>query len=81
MAARYTPADARESVGGDWYDAACAFILSAGDIGHDLDAAAIMGQARSMLRQTTRDPSSRAAHGAPSSPRTTGCASIRFPTT
>ncbi|GAA4693838.1 hypothetical protein GCM10023215_34200 [Pseudonocardia yuanmonensis] len=66
MAARYTPADAREHVGGDWYDAAPvpqttrperhALLVSAGDIiGHDLDAATIMGQVRSMLRQAAWD--------------------------
>ena len=66
MVARYAPADAREHVGGDWYDAAAvphpahpgrpALIVSTGDIiGHDLDAAMIMGQVRSMLRQTAWD--------------------------
>ncbi|ODU04393.1 MAG: hypothetical protein ABS81_10725 [Pseudonocardia sp. SCN 72-86] len=60
MAARYAPADSREHVGGDWYDAApldgasdgSVVLASVGDIvGHTIDAAAIMGQARSMLRQ------------------------------
>lgn len=66
MAARYAPADSRENVGGDWYDAAPmpdadhhgrnALVVSAGDIiGHNLDAATIMGQIRPMLRQTAWD--------------------------
>jgi GAF domain-containing protein len=64
MAARYTPADSRENVGGDWYDAAPlpdqhgrpTLIVSTGDIiGHNLDAATVMGQVRSMLRQTAWD--------------------------
>lgn len=66
MAARYAPADSRENVGGDWYDAAPlpdsehpgagTVAVSVGDIiGHTLDAATIMGQARSMLRQAAWD--------------------------
>lgn len=66
MAARYEPADSRENIGGDWYDAAevpdparsdrHTLIVSVGDIiGHDLDAATVMGQVRSMLRQTAWD--------------------------
>ena len=59
MAARYAPADSRENVGGDWYDAVSipgALVVTAGDvIGHALDAATIMGQVRSMLRQTAWD--------------------------
>lgn len=59
MAARYEPADARENVGGDWYDAVPvgkAVAVSVGDvIGHSLDAVSIMGQVRSMLRQSTWD--------------------------
>jgi GAF domain-containing protein len=66
MAARYTPADSREHVGGDWYDAAPVLdpghardqllAVSVGDIiGHTLQAATIMGQVRSMLRQSAWD--------------------------
>jgi PAS domain S-box-containing protein len=53
--ARYLPAVADLEVGGDWHDA---FALPGGDLavgvgdvaGHDLSAAAAMGQLRSMLR-------------------------------
>ncbi len=53
--ARYLPAAAGLAVGGDWFDA---FVLPGGDLavgvgdvaGHDLPAAATMGQLRSMLR-------------------------------
>lgn len=53
--ARYLPAAVELQVGGDWYDA---FPLPGGDLavgvgdvaGHDLAAAATMGQLRSMLR-------------------------------
>jgi len=66
MSARYQPADSRDDVGGDWYDAAPLpdpdhpdgqlLAVSVGDvIGHDLDAATVMGQARSMLRQAAWD--------------------------
>jgi serine phosphatase RsbU (regulator of sigma subunit) len=62
LGARYLPADAREEVGGDWYDVthlpvpnqpnAGAVAVSVGDIvGHDVHAATIMGQTRAMLRQ------------------------------
>jgi len=55
FAARYLPGEAGVDVGGDWYDA---FALPDGDLavgvgdvaGHDLSAAATMGQLRSMLR-------------------------------
>ena len=66
MAARYHPADSREHVGGDWYDAA--FIpdpqrpgdeilaVCVGDVvGHTLRAATLMGQVRAMLRQAGWD--------------------------
>jgi GAF domain-containing protein len=66
MAARYRPADSREYVGGDWYDAA--FIpdpqrpgdeiiaVCVGDVvGHTLQAATLMGQVRAMLRQAAWD--------------------------
>lgn len=66
MAARYQPADSRETVGGDWYDATPltdpgrlddeVLMLSVGDIvGHSLHAVTIMGQVRSMLRQSASD--------------------------
>ena len=55
LAARYRPARLREQVGGDWYDAlvlpsgATAVII--GDVvGHDIQAAAVMGQLRNTLR-------------------------------
>ena len=55
LQARYLPAATDLEVGGDWYDA---FDLPDGDLavgvgdvaGHDLSAAATMGQLRSMLR-------------------------------
>jgi len=55
LAARYLPADTREKVGGDWYDAVPGaggrITLVIGDVvGHDMAAAARMGQLRSMLR-------------------------------
>lgn len=58
--ARYRPAAADLEVGGDWYDA---FDLPDGDLavgvgdvaGHDLSAAATMGQLRSMLRALAYD--------------------------
>ncbi|WP_309648538.1 SpoIIE family protein phosphatase [Nocardioides sp.] len=58
LAARYRPAGAREQVGGDWYDAVVTRAgwtdLMIGDvIGHDIEAAAVMGQLRSMLRMAS----------------------------
>ncbi|WP_031081574.1 GAF domain-containing SpoIIE family protein phosphatase [Streptomyces sp. NRRL WC-3549] len=64
MTALYLPAADQAMVGGDWYDAYLvpdgtagrqpALMLSIGDvIGHDMRAAAVMSQARSMLRQAT----------------------------
>jgi serine phosphatase RsbU (regulator of sigma subunit) len=55
LAARYRPAASRDQVGGDWYDAVVmpsgATSLMIGDVvGHDIEAAAIMGQLRNMLR-------------------------------
>lgn len=55
LAARYRPAAAREQVGGDWYDAVVmpdgATALVIGDVvGHDMKAAADMGQLRTALR-------------------------------
>jgi serine phosphatase RsbU (regulator of sigma subunit) len=66
MAAHYRPADSRDQVGGDWYDAAALpdpahpghplLAVTVGDIiGHDVDAATIMGQTRSMIRQAGWD--------------------------
>ncbi|WP_329586617.1 SpoIIE family protein phosphatase [Kitasatospora sp. NBC_01250] len=55
LAARYLPARAGVTVGGDWYDVValpdgrCA--LSIGDVeGHDVESAATMGQVRTALR-------------------------------
>ncbi|ROQ68937.1 GAF domain-containing protein [Streptomyces sp. 840.1] len=64
IAALYLPAADQDMVGGDWYDAyrlpaspdggPGGLMLSIGDvIGHDMAAAAVMGQVRSMLRQAT----------------------------
>ena len=55
LAARYRPAASRDQVGGDWYDAVAmpsgATGLMIGDVvGHDIAAAAVMGQLRTMLR-------------------------------
>ena len=55
LAARYLPADMPSLVGGDWYDAFClpdgSLALATGDVvGHDLEAAATMGQVRNALR-------------------------------
>jgi len=66
MAACYHPADSREHVGGDWYDAAFVpdpphpadevLAVCVGDVvGHTLHAATVMGQVRSMLRQAAWD--------------------------
>ncbi|MFE6894906.1 GAF domain-containing SpoIIE family protein phosphatase [Streptomyces sp. NPDC057694] len=71
LAALYRPASDGELVGGDWYDAyrlptaaqggedstrPAALAVSVGDItGHNLTAATLMGQARSMLRQADLD--------------------------
>jgi hypothetical protein len=55
VAAHYLPADRQEKVGGDWYDAVSGrdgqLTMVIGDVvGHDIAAAARMGQLRSMLR-------------------------------
>jgi GAF domain-containing protein len=66
MAASYHPADSREHVGGDWYDAAFipdpqrpddeVIAVCVGDVvGHTLQAATLMGQVRAMLRQAAWD--------------------------
>jgi GAF domain-containing protein len=60
LAARYRPAGAGQVVGGDWYDAfidrAGTTTLVIGDVaGHDINAAATMGQVRAMLRMAAHD--------------------------
>ena len=55
LAARYLPAAERDQVGGDWYDAVIQpdgrTSIMVGDVmGHDMAAAARMGELRSMLR-------------------------------
>ncbi|MFU8873582.1 SpoIIE family protein phosphatase [Micromonospora sp. SL4-19] len=55
LAARYQPAHHRDQVGGDWYDAVKidkdSLAVVIGDVaGHDINAAARMGQLRSILR-------------------------------
>nr|WP_276508415.1 SpoIIE family protein phosphatase [Modestobacter muralis] len=60
LASRYRPAGLAQLVGGDWYDAfvdaAGATSLVIGDVaGHDVDAAATMGQLRTMLRMAGHD--------------------------
>jgi phosphoserine phosphatase RsbU/P len=55
LAARYLPADMPSLVGGDWYDAFRlpdgSLAVATGDVvGHDLEAAATMGQVRNALR-------------------------------
>jgi serine phosphatase RsbU (regulator of sigma subunit) len=55
LVARYLTASGTEQVGGDWYDAVVlptgSTVLVIGDVtGHDIRAAAVMGQLRSMLR-------------------------------
>ncbi|WP_083974743.1 PP2C family protein-serine/threonine phosphatase [Herbidospora daliensis] len=65
VAALYRPAVTADLVGGDWYDAYFlglpgdgprALAVTVGDItGHDMQAATLMGQVRSMLRQADVD--------------------------
>ena len=60
LAAAYVPSSARDRVGGDWYDtfaaADGATVLAIGDVtGHDVQAAATMGQLRTMLRTLAHD--------------------------
>ncbi|MFE9688642.1 SpoIIE family protein phosphatase [Micromonospora sp. NPDC005806] len=55
LTARYQPAHHRDQVGGDWYDGVkidkAALAVAIGDVaGHDINAAAQMGQLRSILR-------------------------------
>ena len=70
LAARYLPADMPSLVGGDWYDAFClpdgSLAVATGDVvGHDLDAAATMGQVRNALRAYafSDDPRPRSSRG------------------
>ncbi|MFD8208802.1 SpoIIE family protein phosphatase [Streptomyces sp. NPDC059695] len=64
--ALYQPAADDHMIGGDWYDAyhlpsaapgaGAPLMITVGDItGHDMHAATVMGQVRSMLRQATLD--------------------------
>ena len=60
LVGRYLPAAVGTEVGGDWYDAFLqpdgATVLVIGDIvGHDIAAAAAMGQVRNLLRGTAYD--------------------------
>jgi len=60
VVARYLPAQQSAQVGGDWYDAFLqpdgATVLVIGDVmGHDIGAAAAMGQLRNLLRGTAYD--------------------------
>lgn len=62
LAARYQPAGTHSRVGGDWYDAFVAAegrtTIVIGDIaGHDVEAAARMGQVRNLLRGIAVDRS------------------------
>ncbi|MFG2749498.1 PP2C family protein-serine/threonine phosphatase [Streptomyces xanthophaeus] len=70
-AALYRPAARQDMVGGDWYDMYPlpgphgAWAVTVGDItGHDLHAATLMGQVRSMLRQADIDHPGRPPHQA-----------------
>ncbi|SCX60876.1 Bacteriophytochrome (light-regulated signal transduction histidine kinase) [Klenkia marina] len=60
MAVRYVPAAREAQVGGDWYDVFTqpdgATVLVIGDVvGHDTEAAAVMGQLRGVLRGIAYD--------------------------
>ncbi|MDQ1680172.1 MAG: hypothetical protein QOI42_1031, partial [Frankiaceae bacterium] len=62
IAARYLPAGQEAQVGGDWYDGFLqpdgATVLVIGDVvGHDMNAAAAMGQLRNLLRGIAYDSS------------------------
>ncbi len=55
LAARYLPAGAHSRVGGDWYDSfvlpdGCTTMVIGDIAGHDVEAAARMGQVRNILR-------------------------------
>jgi serine phosphatase RsbU (regulator of sigma subunit) len=60
LIARYVPNTATDQVGGDWYDAVAlptgATMIAVGDVvGHDINAAASMGQLRGLLRALAWD--------------------------
>lgn len=60
LVARYVPNTATDQVGGDWYDAVAlpsgATMVAVGDVvGHDINAAASMGQLRGLLRALAWD--------------------------
>jgi PAS domain S-box-containing protein len=59
VAVRYRPSAAGVQVGGDWYDVVespTGVWISVGDVvGHGVEAAAVMGRARAMLRALTVD--------------------------
>lgn len=59
LVVRYRPATSHMHIGGDWYDAFQAdgaLLAVIGDVvGHDVDAAAAMGQVRSILRGVAYD--------------------------
>ncbi|HET8616223.1 MAG TPA: GAF domain-containing SpoIIE family protein phosphatase [Actinomycetales bacterium] len=60
VAVRYQPAAELSQVGGDWYDAFTepdgSTVIVIGDVcGHDIDAAAMMGQLRSLVRGSCYD--------------------------
>ena len=62
ISARYLPAGQEAQVGGDWYDGFLqpngATVLVIGDVvGHDMNAAAAMGQLRNLLRGISYDTS------------------------
>jgi sigma-B regulation protein RsbU (phosphoserine phosphatase) len=66
VAARYLPARAEAQVGGDWYDVVelttGGLALSIGDVsGHGIEAAALMGQLRNVLRIAALDGDDAAA--------------------
>jgi serine phosphatase RsbU (regulator of sigma subunit) len=66
LAARYVASSTAVEVGGDWFDATVRadgrLVVSIGDVaGHDLQAAAVMGQVRTALRAYAIDASDPAA--------------------
>lgn len=69
FAVRYHPASRPLQVGGDWYDVVdldggCIALIVGDCVGHDLEAATVMGQLRSACRALLLDhPSPRAALG------------------
>ncbi|MCI2238065.1 SpoIIE family protein phosphatase [Paenibacillus sp. TRM 82003] len=62
VATRYLPAAEAAQVGGDWYDAftqpdGCTTVVIGDVMGHDVSAAAAMGQLRTMVRTLAHDRS------------------------